>query len=65
LAELVLHLTGCPPRTAVAAVDAATGGEPASVDDALLIVAKAMCSVRRVDLTHAVDLRDSKRVSAQ
>ena len=62
LAELVVHLTDCAPRKAVAAVAAATIIEPATVDDALSIVARAMCSLRRVDLTDHVDLRDTKKI---
>ena len=65
LAELVLHLTGCAPRVAVAAVDAATYNEPRSIDDALTIVARAMCSIREVDLTDHVDLRDFAKTSIQ
>jgi hypothetical protein len=67
LAELVVHLTGCNPRVAMAAVETATDVEPASVDDALTIVARAMCSIRRVDLrpvTRPVDLRDSAQVTS-
>lgn len=65
LAELVLHLTGCTPRIAVAAVDAATDDEPHSVDEALTIVARAICSIRQVDLTDHVDLRDTAKTSRQ
>jgi hydroxymethylpyrimidine/phosphomethylpyrimidine kinase len=68
LAELVLHLTGCTPPAAVAAVDAATDDAPQSIDDALAIVAKAMCSIQRVDLratTSPVDLRESQQVRSQ
>ena len=62
LAELVVHLTGCDP---VAAVDAVAAAERSSADDTLAIVARAMCSVRRLDLTESVDLRDATEVPAQ
>jgi len=68
LAELVLHLTGCNPRIAMSAVHAATDHDPHSVDDALAIVARAMCSVRRVDLraiTEPVDLRVPREIVSQ
>ena len=65
LAELVLHLTGCAPGAAVSAVDAASEREPRSADDALTIVARAMCSVRRVDLREQLDLRDPSDVNAR
>lgn len=60
LAELVFHLTGCSPRVASSAVDAV----PADVDDPLMIVARAMCSIRRIDLTQHVDLRESNQIHA-
>lgn len=56
LAELVVHLTDCNPRLAVAAVNAAVGREQAVDADAegrLAVVAQAMVSVRR-----QIDLRD-------
>ena len=59
LAELVMHLTECSPRAAVDAVDAAA--PPTSTiteDDALAIVARAIYSIKHVDLTDKVDLRD-------
>jgi hypothetical protein len=62
LAELVVHLTDCAPRKAVAAVAAATLVEPHSVDEALAVVARAMCSRRQVDLTDHVDLRETKKI---
>ena len=65
LAELVVHLTGCAPSAAVAAVAAATTAPPQSADDSLAIVARALCAVRRLDLTDSVDLRDPSKVSAQ
>jgi hypothetical protein len=56
LAELVVHLTDCNPRLAVAAVDAALGGAtPATDDERLAAVARALISVRR-----SIDLRDPK-----
>jgi hypothetical protein len=55
LAEMVWHLTDCHPLQAVTAV-----GEPSAQDDSLLIVARAMCSVRRLDLRDKVDLRDKR-----
>ena len=48
LAELVVHLTQCEPRRAVAAVDAALGGHPpAGTDDRIAVVAQAILAVRR------------------
>lgn len=61
LAELVVHLTGCEPAHAVTAVAASSPRPPESVDEALAVVAQAMCSLRRVDLTDSVDLRDRPR----
>jgi hypothetical protein len=58
LAELVIHLTGCPPRVAVDAVAASTVIAPRTADEALAVVARAMCSVRHLDLTDSVDLRE-------
>lgn len=55
LAELVVHLTECRPTLAVAAVNAASAAEPATDDDRLAIVARAMVSVRR-----SIDLREPK-----
>ena len=56
LAELVVHLTDCPPRLAVAAVNAAVGDErPATADERLAVVADAIVAVRR-----QIDLRDPK-----
>jgi len=56
LAELVIHLTDCNPRLAIAAVDAATGGSAlGESDDRLAAVARALISVRRT-----IDLRDPK-----
>lgn len=48
LAELVAHLTGCGPNTALGAVDEALGVAPAAetVDDRLAVVAHALVSVR-------------------
>jgi hypothetical protein len=51
LAELVLHLSDCSPRRAVAAVDAVID----LTDDPMEIVARALCKVRRPE---PVDLRD-------
>ncbi|HEV3225833.1 MAG TPA: hypothetical protein VGZ52_03340 [Acidimicrobiales bacterium] len=61
LAELVVHLTGCSPEAAVAAV--ADSGACDGDDDALRVVARAICSLRRIDLTDTVDLRTSSRVA--
>jgi chemotaxis regulatin CheY-phosphate phosphatase CheZ len=58
LAELVVHLTDCAPERAIAAVEAQHPVDPVSSDDALAVVARAMCSVRRVDLRDKLDLRD-------
>jgi hypothetical protein len=65
LAELVVHLTGCAPSVAIDAVVASSAGAPRTSDDALEVVARALCSVRRLDLTDAVDLRESTEVTAQ
>ena len=65
LAELVIHLTGCEPSVAVDAVATSTEAAPQTADDALAIVARALCSIRRLDLTDSVDLRAPKRVHAQ
>ncbi|MEY2420623.1 MAG: hypothetical protein QOI95_690 [Acidimicrobiaceae bacterium] len=65
LAELVVHLTGCAPSVAVDAVNSSTSAAPRTSDDALAIVARALCSVRHLDLTDSVDLRDPTEVSAQ
>ena len=62
LAELVVHLTGCQPTAAVDAVARSTEHAPQSVDDALVIVARAMYAVHKVDLREAVDLRESTEV---
>jgi hypothetical protein len=64
LAELVVHLTGCAPRVAVAAIDRSASATPTS-GDPLAVVARALCSVRRLDLTSSVDLRDPTEVPAQ
>ena len=67
LAELVVHLTGCNPRAAVAAVEDASDADPATVDDALAIVARAMCAIGRIDLrtkSEPVDLRESTQVTS-
>jgi hypothetical protein len=64
LAELVAHLTGCAPAVAVKAVAASSTTAPDAADDALAIVARALCSIRRLDLTDSVDLRDATEVSA-
>ena len=56
LAELVVHLTDCNPRLAIAAVDAAVRGTtPTTNDECLTAIAQAMMSVRR-----RIDLRDPK-----
>jgi hypothetical protein len=65
LAELVVHLTGCDPTAAIEAVAHSTDTAPQSVDDALVIVARAMSSLHRVDLRDAVDLRESRKVHSQ
>jgi hypothetical protein len=65
LAELVVHLTGCDPKAAVEAVAHSMGTAPQSVDDALVIVARAMCALQQVDLREAVDLRESRAVHSQ
>jgi hypothetical protein len=65
LAELVVHLTGCAPAAAVDAVAASTKAAPGQSEDPLAVVARAMCSVRRLDLTESVDLRDPIEVPVQ
>ena len=65
LAELVVHLTDCAPGVAVEAVAASTPAEPETADDALAIVARAMCSIRHLDLREAVDLRAPVKVTAK
>jgi hypothetical protein len=51
LAELVVHLTGCPAQRAVAAVNRASVlPNPLSNDDKLRVVAEAMVGLRRIDL---------------
>ena len=62
LAELVVHLTDCNPTVALAAVAAATTEPPQDADDALAIVARAICAIRAIDLTDSVDLRDGGEV---
>ncbi|MEY2402586.1 MAG: hypothetical protein QOD38_137 [Acidimicrobiaceae bacterium] len=64
LAELVVHLTGCSPRVAIDAISASTKATPQTADDALAVVARALCSVRHLDLTDSVDLRDPSQVRA-
>lgn len=54
LAELVVHLTDCQPRRAVAAVNrAAALRDPSSLEDKLAVVAEALVSLRRIDLRDA------------
>ena len=65
LAELVVHLIGCEPTVAVEAVARSTVRPPETVDDALLIVARAMCAIHKVDLREALDLRESNEVHAR
>lgn len=48
LAELVQHLTGCGPAGALHAVE--VNRREGSADDALDIVARAIVSLRRIDL---------------
>lgn len=53
LAELVVHLTDCAPALAIAAVqEAATDEALATPDDRLLVIARAMVSVKQ-----GIDLR--------
>jgi hypothetical protein len=58
LAEMVWHLTECEPREALAAIDRAPVRQRASHDEKLLVVARAVCRVRRLDLTDKLDLRE-------
>jgi hypothetical protein len=60
----VIHLTDCAPERAIEAVEAQDPVDPIDADEALAIVARAMCAVRRVDLREQVDLRDSADVNA-
>jgi len=57
LAEMVWHLTDCDPQLALAAVGRPITRAPEH-DDALMVVARALCRVRRIDLTHTVDLTE-------
>lgn len=51
LAELVMHLGDCPASTARLAVSAAAHAKELTADDdPLLIVARALVSLRRIDL---------------
>jgi hypothetical protein len=65
LAELIVHLTDCAPDVAVGAVTASTTSAPQNADDALAVVARALCSIRRLDLVDAVDLREQPKVHAK
>jgi hypothetical protein len=68
LAELVVHLTDCAPDVALAAVAASAPSdsfEAQTADDALAVVARAMCSIRHLDLREAVDLRAPSKVHAE
>ena len=58
LAELVVHLTGCAPAAAVEAVSRSAVTPPATLDDALEVVARAISSLRHIDLRETVDLRE-------
>jgi hypothetical protein len=61
LAELVMHLTDCAPEVALHAVNRVITAEPTTVDEALRVVARAICGVKRgLDLrdVHRVDLRE-------
>jgi hypothetical protein len=58
LAEMVWHLTECDPSEALAAVGHGPVQALASHDEKLLVVARAVCQVRRLDLTDKLDLRD-------
>ena len=53
LAELVMHLSSCPPEAALHAVARSAHTPPTDGDEALVVVARALVSVRR-----GVDLRD-------
>ena len=65
LAEFVMHLTECSPRAAVDAVETATPTTPLlSEDDKLALVARAIHSIRHVDLTDKVDIRDATPLEA-
>jgi hypothetical protein len=58
LAEMVWHLTQCDPHEALAVVDKGRVQPPSSHDESLLVVAQAMCELRRLDLTEKLDLRE-------
>ncbi len=53
LAEMVQHLTDCPPDGALHAVKRSLRKAPSTADEALDIVARAI-----VGLKHGIDLRD-------
>ena len=56
LAELVMHLTGCQAELALDAVLRSMRTPPATVDEALDVVARSMVALRRRRM--AIDLRD-------
>jgi hypothetical protein len=57
LAELVQHLTDCPPEGAIHAVRRSARTAPTTHDEALSIVARAVVSIHRgVDLRDQLDL---------
>lgn len=60
LAEMVWHLTDCHPLQALTAV-----GEPATHEDPLVVVARAICRIRHIDLRERIDLRDKPRQEAR
>jgi hypothetical protein len=53
LAELVMHLSSCAPEVALHAMARSAHTPPTDGDEALVVVARALVSVR-----HGVDLRD-------
>lgn len=58
LAEMVWHLTECDPREALAIVGQGPVHATPSHDESLLVVARAVCRLRGLDLTDKLDLRE-------
>lgn len=57
LAELVQHLTGCAPRGALRAVEVTLDHDSAGGGDALATVARAIVTLRHIDLRDPRPLR--------
>jgi hypothetical protein len=57
LAEMVQHLTQCPPTRALHAVQVSMRRPPETTDEALEVVARAMISLKSgIDLRDQIDL---------